>query len=176
MALIEAGEYVVVLEEGADLRVLACAEHLDVAAAAYMAALSRYPKENVDLRYRTRVVKRHEGAPKPESVIDPALPDWDVRIIRGSRMDFRGTVMAADEVAAKDRAIEHFSLNGEEVKRLVVKSAVIGAGPPNRPTSNRNFGDRRRSYLIRPLLQEYLSPLRRQRVGNVARRRSLCDR
>lgn len=91
MAFIETGEYVVVLEEGPDLRVLARAERLDVAAAAYLAALSRYPRENADLRHRTRVsVQASSGTPKPEPVPDnPDLPDWDVRIIRGSRMDFR---------------------------------------------------------------------------------------
>lgn len=66
------------------------------------------------------MVKRHQGAPKPDPAPDPALPDWDVRIIKGSRMDFRGVVMAADEAAARERAVERFRLNVEEVKRLVV--------------------------------------------------------
>ncbi len=123
MALIEQGEYVVVMEEGSGLRVLARAERLDVASAAYMAALTRYRKENVDLRQRFPVVKRRQGAPKPEPAPDPALPDFDV-IIRGSRSERRGTVMAKDEADAKLRAIDRFRLSAEEVKRLARPQAI----------------------------------------------------
>jgi len=41
--------------------VLARAASLDVASAAYMAAVLKYPKRNLALRHGARIVKRHDG-------------------------------------------------------------------------------------------------------------------
>jgi hypothetical protein len=115
-------EYKVVMDDGADTVVLARLVDFELSAAAYMAAIAKHPARNVYLRQGARIIKQNLGEPNPgtETPPDPALPDWDVRIIRGSNMDFRGTVMAKDVVEAKARAIEQFKLTDQQVKRLVL--------------------------------------------------------
>ncbi len=114
-------EYKLVMDDGPDTQVLARLVDLELGAAAYMAAIAKHAARNVYLRQGARIIKQNLGEPKPtEPAPDPALPDWDVRIIRGSKMDFRGTVMAKDEAEARKLAIDRFQLTGEQVKRLVV--------------------------------------------------------
>ena len=118
---VEKLEYKIVMDDGADTVVLARLAELELCALAYMAVLARHPARNVYLRHGGRIIKQNLGEPKP-----PAPPPeirqlgWEVRIIRGSRMDFRGTVIAKNEDEAKEQAIDRFKLNSEEVKRLVV--------------------------------------------------------
>lgn len=123
MAMIDECEFLIVMEEGADTRVLARLEHLALARPAWMAAVTQWPNENLQLRRRAQIIKRHDGKPKPEpDMPDMSLPDWDIGVIRGSRTAFLGIVIAArDEEDARRRAIEQFKLNPEQIKRLVIR-------------------------------------------------------
>ncbi len=114
-------EFKIVMDDGQDTEVLGRLAHLDLGAAAFMAAVARYPKKNVYLRQGARIIKQNLGEPKPEpEPPDVTLPDWDVNLIRGKKADFKGTVAAKDHKSAIEVAIEHFKLSGEQVKRLVV--------------------------------------------------------
>jgi hypothetical protein len=66
MAFIERGEYLIVMEEGQDQRILARTEHYEIAASAWMAAKFKFPHENLQLRKNAQLMQRHDGAPKPE--------------------------------------------------------------------------------------------------------------
>jgi len=119
----EEGEYVIVMEEGADTRVLARMEHYELTGPAWMAAVFKFPKENLQLRKKAQIMKRHDGAPKPEpqpSAPDLNLLDWDVNLIIGAANKFQGTVMARDHQSALDAAIERFRLKDWQIKRLMV--------------------------------------------------------
>jgi hypothetical protein len=72
-------EYKIVMADGADSEVLAHAASLDIAAAAYMAAVAKHPLRNIALRQGAQVIKRHDGEPKPEPPRDPNLRSWSVR-------------------------------------------------------------------------------------------------
>ena len=50
MAFIEEGEYLIVMEEGSDTRVLARVEHYELIGPAWMAAVFKFPKENLQRR------------------------------------------------------------------------------------------------------------------------------
>lgn len=123
MTMIEQGEFLIVMEEGADTRVLARLEHYEIAVPAWMAAKLKFPKENLLFRKGAQIMQRHDGAPKPEpepAVPDPDLLDWDVNLIRGKKADFKGTVAAKDHKTAIDMAIERFKLAQWQIERLVV--------------------------------------------------------
>jgi hypothetical protein len=120
MAMIEEGEYLIVMEKGQDQRVLARTEHYEIAASAWMAAKFKFPSENLQLRKKAQLMQRHDGAPKPEEALDPRLPDWDVNLIRGSKNRFLGSVMAKNLEDAKEKAIVFFKLSPEQVERLII--------------------------------------------------------
>jgi hypothetical protein len=120
MAFIERGEYLIVMEDGQDQRILARTEHYEIAASAWMAAKFKFPRENLQLRKNAQLMQRHDGAPKPEEAPDPRLPDWDVNVIRGSKNRFMGSVMAKNLEAAKEKAIVLFKLSPDQVGRLVI--------------------------------------------------------
>jgi hypothetical protein len=123
MTMIEEGEYLIVMEEGPDIRILARMEHYELAEPAWMAAKFKFPRENLLLRKKAQIMQRHDGRPKraPEPVAqNPDLLDWDVNIVRGKKNDCKGTVMAKDYKGAVAVAIEHFRLTDWQVGRLVV--------------------------------------------------------
>jgi hypothetical protein len=120
MAFIEQGEYLIVMEEGQNQRILARTEHCEIAASAWMAAKFKFPHENLLLRKNEQLMQRHDGAPKLEEAPDPRLPGWDVNLIMGSKNKFLGSVMAKDLEDAKEKAIVFFKLSPEQVKRLIV--------------------------------------------------------
>ena len=66
------------------------AASLDVATAAYMAAVLKYPKRNLGLRHGIRIIKRHDGEPRPEPPRDPNLRSWAAHLIGGSKMQLLG--------------------------------------------------------------------------------------
>ena len=123
MAFIEEGEYLIVMEEGSNTRVLARVEHYELIGPAWMAAVFKFPKENLQLRKKAQIMKRHDGAPEPDpppAAPDPNLLDWDVNLIIGAANKFQGTVMARDHQSALDAAIERFRLKDWQIKRLMV--------------------------------------------------------
>jgi hypothetical protein len=112
-----------VMEEGPDTRVLARVEHYELVGPAWMAAVFKFPRENLQLRKRAQILKRHNAAPKPgrqPSAPDPNLLDWDVNLIIGAANKFQGTVMARDQQSAIEAAIERFRLKHWQIKRLIV--------------------------------------------------------
>jgi hypothetical protein len=63
----EALDYKIVMDDGPDTEVLGRLASLDIASAAYLQALVKYPQRNVQLRQGEHTIKRHDGEPKPES-------------------------------------------------------------------------------------------------------------
>jgi hypothetical protein len=116
----ESLEYKIVMADGADSEVLARAASLDIAAAAYMAAVAKHPLRNIALRQGAQVIKRHDGEPKPEPPPDPNLRSWSVHLIGGKKMQSLGVIEAASEAAAIERAVVLFSLDSVRRKRLAV--------------------------------------------------------
>ena len=57
--------------------------------------MAKFPRRNIEFRHGAQIIKRHEGESVPAPPVYPLLPDWKVRIIRGSRMDFWGVIVAA---------------------------------------------------------------------------------
>ena len=117
---IESLEFKVVMDDGPDTEVLARAASLDIASAAYMAAVARHPNRNVQLRHGMRIVNRHDGEPKPEPPRDPNLRSWSAHLIGGSKMQLLGFVEAVDEAGAIDAAAALFGIDGARRKRLAV--------------------------------------------------------
>jgi hypothetical protein len=72
--------------DGPDSEVLGRLASLDLAGAAYMAAIAKYPKRDLALRQGARVIKRHDGDPKPVPPPDPNLKSWSAYPISGKRM------------------------------------------------------------------------------------------
>jgi hypothetical protein len=116
----ESLNFKVVMADGADTEILARAASLDIAAAAYMAAVAKHPLRNVQLRQGAQVIKRHDGEPQPEPPRDPNLKSWSVHLIGGKKMQSLGWVEAVSEAAAIERAVVLFALNDERRKRLAV--------------------------------------------------------
>ena len=108
------------MDDAADTEVLARAASLDIASAAYMAAVLKYPKRNLALRHGARIIKRHEGEPAPEPPPDPNLRRWSAHLIGGKKMQLLGFIEAVSEAAAADRAIVLFGLDDERRKRLAI--------------------------------------------------------
>ena len=57
--MIEEGEYLIVMEEGPDIRILARLEHYALAEPAWMAAKFKFPRENLLLRKKAQIMQRH---------------------------------------------------------------------------------------------------------------------
>jgi hypothetical protein len=68
----ESPEYKIVMDDDSDTEVVDRLAPLDLASAAYM-AVGRYPADNIMLRERARIIKRHDGEPKPWPPPDPNL-------------------------------------------------------------------------------------------------------
>jgi hypothetical protein len=128
-------EYDIVMDGGPDTELLGCVRDLDFGAAVYM-AVAKYPNRDIQLRRGERVIKRHNGEPKPVPV-PPNLKNWRFHLIRGTQMEWLGSVDASDETSATQRAIEMFALTDEHPRRLAInlrrgQLAVRSAGtlPP----------------------------------------------
>lgn len=117
---IERLEYKVVLEAPPDTEILARTAHLDMATAAYLTALTRYPKRNVQLRHGARVVRQHDGEPQPEPPKGPDVKAWSAHLIGGKRLRLVGYLEAATEAAAAETAVSLFRLSEPERRRLAV--------------------------------------------------------
>jgi hypothetical protein len=75
-------DFKVVMADGADSEVLARAASLDIASAAYMAAVAKYPNRNIALRRGGQIIKQNLGEPKPEPPRDPqGVDDEDAGIL-----------------------------------------------------------------------------------------------
>jgi hypothetical protein len=120
MAMIDKLEYLVVIEDGLDLEVLGRLKDLDLGFVVFTTAIANNPLRNIFLRQGARIVRRHDGQPKQMEPTDPNLLDWDVNLIRGSKNDFKGIVMARDEEQAKKVAIEQFKLIAWQIERLMI--------------------------------------------------------
>jgi len=116
----EALEFKIVMDDGPDTEVLARAASLDIASAAYMAAVLKHPKRSLALRHGARIIKRHDGEPKAEPPRDPNLKSWSAHLIGGRKMQLLGFVEAVSEAAALERAVVLFSLDDGKRKRLAV--------------------------------------------------------
>jgi hypothetical protein len=112
--------YMITMADGADSEVLARAASLDIAAAAYMAAVAKHPLRNIALHQGAQVIKRHDGEPKPESPRDPNLNSWSVHLIGGKKMQSLGVIEALSEAAAIERTVVLFALDDARRKRLAV--------------------------------------------------------
>lgn len=117
---IERLEYQVVLEASPDTEILARTAHLDMATAAYLAALTRYSKRNVQLRHGSRIVRRHDGEPHPEPPKGPDVKAWSAHLIGGKRLRLVGYLEAATEAAATEAAVSLFGLSELERRRLAI--------------------------------------------------------
>ncbi|MBO0756735.1 MAG: hypothetical protein J2P54_12815 [Bradyrhizobiaceae bacterium] len=116
----ESLEYKIILEDGADSEILGKLSALDIARAAYLQAVVKYPLRNIQLRQGARTIKRHQGEPKPEPPPDPNLRSWSAHLIGGKKMTFLGFVEAATGTAAIEAAAVLFGLDDERKKRLAV--------------------------------------------------------
>jgi hypothetical protein len=67
MAMIEQGEFLIVMEEGVDTRVLARLEHYELAVPVWMAAKLKFPRENLLFRISSSAmtVRRSRNRPCP---------------------------------------------------------------------------------------------------------------
>jgi len=117
---LESLEFKVVMDDGPDTEVLARVATLEIASAAYMAAVAKYSLRNVKLCHGIRIVKRHDGEPRPEPPRDPNLRSWSAHLIGGSKMQLLGFVEAVDEAGAIDAAAALFGIDGARRKRLAV--------------------------------------------------------
>jgi hypothetical protein len=114
-------EFKIVMDDGPDNKVLARLAHLDLSVAAFMAAVTRFPNRNIDLLDGASVIKRHEGAPKPEPPpSNPNMRSWSVSLIGGRKMQHCGTIFAISEEAAIEAAAVKFGLDEQKRRRLAV--------------------------------------------------------
>jgi hypothetical protein len=115
-------EFKVVVDDtdSPDIEILTRAASLDIAAAAYMAAVAKHPLRNIALRQGAQVIKRHDGEPQPEPPHDPNLKSWSVHLIGGKRMQSLGWVEAVSEAAAIERAVVLYGLDNQKRTRLAV--------------------------------------------------------
>ena len=120
---LESLEFKVVMDDGPDTEVLVRAASLDIASAAYMAAIARYRLRNVQLRHGARIIRSHDGEPRPEPPPDPNLKSWSVGLIGGKKMQRLGIVEAVTEEAAADRAVALFGLDNQRRRRLTRRRA-----------------------------------------------------
>jgi hypothetical protein len=115
-------DYTIVMENGPHTEVLGRVRDLDFGAAVYTAAVTRFPKRNIQLCLGERVIKRHDGEPpKPPPVpVDPNMKTWSVHLIGGRKMESYGYVEAISEEAAIEAAVAKFRLDDQKRKRLAV--------------------------------------------------------
>jgi hypothetical protein len=73
----ESFEFKIVMDDAADTEVLARASGLDIASAAYMAAVAKYPLWNVQLR-GAQIIKRHDDELEP--TLARALVRWAEKV------------------------------------------------------------------------------------------------
>ena len=67
-----------------------------------------------------RIIKRHDGEPKPEPPKDPNLKKWSAHLIGGKKMQLLGFVEAVGEPAAIETAVASFGLDEQKRRRLAV--------------------------------------------------------
>jgi hypothetical protein len=113
-------EYDVVMDAGPDTEVLGRVRDLDFGATVYMAAVAKYPNRNIQLRQGERIIKRHDGEPKPAppAPVDPNLKNWSIHLIGGKKMQHLGFVQAIGEQAEIEAAVEKFGLDDQKRRRL----------------------------------------------------------
>jgi hypothetical protein len=116
----ESLDYTIVMDDGSDVEVLGRLAGLDIASAAYLHAIVKYPLRNVRLCRGEEVIKRHDGEPKPEPPRDPNLKRWLAHLIGGKRMELLGFVEAVNESAAIESAVAMFALDDQKRRRLAV--------------------------------------------------------
>jgi hypothetical protein len=121
----ESLEYEVVMDDGAGAEVLGRVAHLDLGAAVYMAAVTKFPDRNIRLQKGEWIIKRHDGEPPkpPPAPVDPNMKSWSVNLIGGRRMQHFGLVQAIDEKTAIEAAVEKFGLDEQKRKRIAVNPA-----------------------------------------------------
>ncbi len=108
------------MDDGPDAEVLGRLAHLDLANAAYLAAVVKYPLRNIQLRQGAQIIDRHDGEPKPEPPRDPNLKSWSAHLIGGKKLERLGVVEAVSEDAAIEVAVVRFSLDDQKRRRLAV--------------------------------------------------------
>jgi hypothetical protein len=113
-------QYEIVMDDGPDAEVLGRLAHLDLANAAYLAAVVKYPLRNIQLRQGAQIIDRHDGEPKPEPPRDPNLKSWSAHLIGGKKLERLGVVEAVSEDAAIEVAVVRFSLDDQKRRRLAV--------------------------------------------------------
>jgi hypothetical protein len=98
----ESLEYKIVMEDGqnTEVRPARWPRHRS---SAYLAAVTKHPNRNLALRQGARVIKQHDGEPKPEPPRDPNLKSLSACLIGGQAQV--GHVEAADERAAIEAAV-----------------------------------------------------------------------
>jgi hypothetical protein len=116
----ESLDYKIVMDDGPDIEVLGRLANLDIASAAYLHAIVKYPLRNVQLRQGEHIIKRHDGEPKPEPPKDPNLKSWSAHLIGGKKMQLLGFVEAVSEPAAIETAVASFGLDDQKRRRLAV--------------------------------------------------------
>lgn len=109
----------IVLQDGRETEVLGRLAHADVAAAAFTAAVARFPARNLEHRDGHRLVRRHEGEPKPAAPKDPNLRSWSAHLI-GRKLQLLGFVEAASQSAAVEVAVATFGLDDGKRRRLAI--------------------------------------------------------
>jgi hypothetical protein len=55
-------EYKIVMDDGPDTEVLGRVAHLELGAAAFMAAVAKFPNRNIFLRQGARIINQHWGS------------------------------------------------------------------------------------------------------------------
>jgi hypothetical protein len=111
-------QYMIVMDP--DAEVLGQLAHVELANAAYQAAVVKYPLRNIQLRQGAQTIKRHDGEPRPEPPRDPNLKSWSAHLIVGKKMLRLGLVEAITEAAAIEAAVVLFSLDDQKRRRLAV--------------------------------------------------------
>jgi hypothetical protein len=113
-------QYEIVMDDGPDTEVLGRLAHLELASAAYQAAVFKYPLRNIQLRQGAQIIKRHDGEPRPAPPPDPNLKSWSAHLIAGKKLQLLGYLEAVSEGAAIDAAVALFNLDDQKRKRLAV--------------------------------------------------------
>lgn len=112
-------EYRIVLEDGDATEVLGRLADVEIAIAAFTAAVARHRRRNLELRQGSEVIRRHDGEPKPEPPRDPALRSWSAHLI-GRKLQLLGFVEAVSQSAAVEAAVATFGLDDGKRRRLAV--------------------------------------------------------
>jgi hypothetical protein len=66
----------IVMDHGPDTEVLGRLASLEIADAAYLRVVVKYPMRNERLCQGEQIIKRHDGEPRPEPPKDPNLKKW----------------------------------------------------------------------------------------------------